>query len=34
VELENIAQDFDDRLHAGRFDPNAKLPPATAGSTH
>lgn len=24
VELENMAQDFDDRLHAGKFDPNAK----------
>jgi len=26
VELENMAQDFDDRLHEGKFDPNAKLP--------
>jgi chromosome segregation ATPase len=24
VELENMAQDFDDRLHEGGFDPNAK----------
>jgi len=29
VELENMAQDFDDRLHDNRFDPNAKeLSPA------
>jgi chromosome segregation ATPase len=26
VELENMAQDFDDRLHEGKFDPNAKQP--------
>lgn len=34
VELENEAQGFDDRLHEGKFDPNAKLPaapPAAAG---
>lgn len=32
VQLENAAQDFDDRLHADKFDPNAKQPRA-AGST-
>jgi chromosome segregation ATPase len=34
VELENMAQDFDDELHAGRFDPHAKALPASAGSAH
>jgi chromosome segregation ATPase len=28
VELENEAQGFDDRLHEGKYDPNAKLPAA------
>jgi chromosome segregation ATPase len=28
VELENKAQGFDDRLHEGKYDPNAKLPAA------
>jgi chromosome segregation ATPase len=32
VELENEAQGFDDRLHAGRFDPTAR-PPATKTGT-
>jgi len=32
VELENMAQDFDDRLHEGKFDPNAKQP-SPSGST-
>jgi chromosome segregation ATPase len=31
VELENMAQDFDDRLHEDKFDPNAKQP-STSGS--
>ncbi|HLY06414.1 MAG TPA: hypothetical protein VKR31_11765 [Rhizomicrobium sp.] len=31
VELENMAQDFDDHLHEGKFDPNAKLPSSTPG---
>lgn len=30
VELENMAQDFDDQLHAGKFDPNAKTPAPSA----
>ena len=34
VELENIAQDFDDQLHAGRFDPQAKLPSGSTGGAH
>jgi chromosome segregation ATPase len=35
VELENEAQGFDDRLHEGKYDPNAKLPSvAPAGSGH
>lgn len=32
VELENIEQDFDDQLHAGRYDPHAKQPAASAGA--
>jgi chromosome segregation ATPase len=32
VELENEAQGFDDRLHAGRFDPKAKPPAAKTGA--
>jgi chromosome segregation ATPase len=32
VELENMAQDFDDRLHEGKFDPHAKQPPAPRGN--
>ena len=32
VELENTAQDFDDRLHQGKFDPNAKQPAASPGT--
>lgn len=35
VELENEAQGFDDRLHEGKYDPNAKLPAAApAGGGH
>jgi chromosome segregation ATPase len=35
VELENEAQGFDDRLHEGKYDPNAKLPAAVpAGGGH
>lgn len=34
VELENIAQDFDDQLHAGRFDPHGKLPSGSTGGAH
>ena len=33
VELENMAQDFDDRLHAGKFDPGAKQSSPPAGKT-
>jgi chromosome segregation ATPase len=32
VELENEAQGFDDRLHEGKYDPNAKMPAAAAGT--
>ena len=32
VQLENISQDFDDRLHAGRYDPHAKQAAAPAGA--
>ena len=32
VQLENEAQDFDDRLYQGKFDPHAKLPQAGAGA--
>jgi chromosome segregation ATPase len=31
VELENMAQDFDDRLHEGKFDPRAKEPSSSGG---
>jgi chromosome segregation ATPase len=31
VELENMAQDFDDRLHEGKFDPHAKQPSPSGG---
>jgi DNA repair ATPase RecN len=31
VELEETAQDFDDRLHEGKFDPDAKQPPVPGG---
>jgi chromosome segregation ATPase len=31
VELENMAQDFDDRLHEDRFDPHAKEPSPSGG---
>ena len=31
VELENMAQDFDDRLHEDKFDPNAKEPSPSSG---
>jgi chromosome segregation ATPase len=31
VELENMAQDFDDRLHEGKFDPHAKEPSPSGG---
>lgn len=35
VELENEAQGFDDRLHEGKYDPDAKLPAAApAGGGH
>ncbi|HEX3667320.1 MAG TPA: hypothetical protein VHU23_19010 [Rhizomicrobium sp.] len=35
VELENEAQGFDDRLHEGKYDPNAKQPAAaSAGNGH
>ncbi len=33
VELENEAQGFDDRLHDGKYDPNAKLPAAAPAAT-
>jgi len=33
VELENMAQDFDDRLHQGKFDPHAKQPLAPGGNS-
>lgn len=32
VELENMAQDFDDSLREGKFDPNAKKPPPQGGN--
>jgi hypothetical protein len=32
VELENMAQDFDDRLHQDKFDPHAKQPASGAGT--
>jgi chromosome segregation ATPase len=31
VELENMAQDFDDRLREGKFNPNAKQPSSSVG---
>ena len=31
VKLENMAQDFDDRLREGKFDPNAKQPSPSGG---
>jgi chromosome segregation ATPase len=31
VELENMAQDFDDRLHDDKFNPNAKQPSPSGG---
>jgi chromosome segregation ATPase len=31
VELENMVQDFDDRLHEGKFDPHAKQPSPSGG---
>jgi len=34
VELENMAQDFDDRLHEGKFDPHAKEPSSSGGKVH
>ncbi len=35
VQLENEAQGYDDRLHDGKYDPNAKLPAAApAGGGH
>lgn len=34
VELENMAQDFDDRLHTDRFDPHAKEPSSSRDTVH
>lgn len=33
VELENMAQDFDDRLHQDKFDPHAKQPSTSSSKT-
>jgi chromosome segregation ATPase len=34
VQLENMAQDFDDRLHTDKYDPNAKQPSAAGSGEH